>query len=126
MSLGGDTNFHTMDFKDFSSIIDQYSGPVTDHFSTLSVRGGAAGVILACLTTNEFRPLRRVLKELPPYIKKEMLYKTLAILGNLSWRDASELIVHVMHNPTVKAMVVHVLQNFIKKELKKTTSLESK
>lgn len=85
----------------------------------LSVSGGMLGGVLGSwLTSGTFRPLPQILMELPPSQKQKLYKDVVAVLGNLNWTDAAQLIALVMGNATLQQRVTAVLLNYIAKELR--------
>lgn len=95
---------------------------VADHPSTpssLSLPGGAVGGLLGSwLTSGQFRPLPQILLELPPTQKQKLYSDITAVLGNLDWTDAAQLIALVMGNATLQQQVTAALLSYVAKELK--------
>ncbi|XP_034415080.1 protein C19orf12 homolog [Cyclopterus lumpus] len=80
--------------------------------------GGAVGGLLGCwLTSGQFRPLPQILMELPPTQRQKLYDQVAAILNNLDWTDAAQLIALVMGNATLQQQVTAVLLNYVTKEL---------
>uniref|UniRef100_A0A8C6SSB5 Chromosome 19 open reading frame 12 n=1 Tax=Neogobius melanostomus TaxID=47308 RepID=A0A8C6SSB5_9GOBI len=69
-------------------------------------------------TSGQFRPLPQILMELPD-AQKDKLYKDVtAVLANLDWTDAAQLIALVMGNSTLQQQVTAALLNYVSKELR--------
>ncbi|XP_044042915.1 protein C19orf12 homolog isoform X2 [Siniperca chuatsi] len=80
--------------------------------------GGVVGSLLGSwLTSGQFRPLPQILMELPPTQQQKLYDDVVAVLGNLDWMDAAQLISLVMGNTTLQQQVTAALLNYIKKEL---------
>lgn len=56
--------------------------------------------------------------ELPPAQQKKLYDDIVAVLGNLDWMDAAQLIALVMGNATLQQQVTAALLNYITKELR--------
>lgn len=56
--------------------------------------------------------------ELPPSQKQKLYKDVVAVLGNLNWMDAAQLIALVMGNATLQQQVTAALLNYITKELR--------
>lgn len=56
--------------------------------------------------------------ELPPSQKQKLYKDVVAVLGNLNWMDAAQLIALVMGNGTLQQQVTAALLNYITKELR--------
>ncbi|XP_020783165.2 protein C19orf12 homolog [Boleophthalmus pectinirostris] len=81
--------------------------------------GGAVGGLLGCwMTSGQFRPLPQILMELPPAQRDRLYQDIVAILGNLDWTDAAQLIALVMGNATLQQQVTAALLNYVTKELR--------
>lgn len=70
------------------------------------------------LTSGQFRPLPQILMELPPAEQQKLYRDVVAVLDNLNWMDAAQLITLVMGNVTLQQQVTAALLNYITKELK--------
>lgn len=91
----------------------------TEPVTTLSVPGGAVGGLLGSwLTSGQFRPLPQILMELPPNQQKKLYNDVAAVLGNMDWMDAAQLITLVMGNATLQQQVTAALLNYVTKELR--------
>lgn len=55
--------------------------------------------------------------ELPQAEKQKLYDDVVVVLGNLTWKDAAQLIAVVMSNAAIQQRVTDVLQNYIKKNL---------
>lgn len=85
----------------------------------MSVSGGVVGGLLGFwMTSGQFRPLPQILKKLPPTERKKLYNDIVAVLGNLIWTDAAQLVSLVMGNTTLHQQVTAALLNYIKKELR--------
>ncbi|XP_037652521.1 protein C19orf12-like [Sebastes umbrosus] len=86
---------------------------------SVSLPGGAVGGLLgAWLTSGQFRPLPQILMELPPNQQQMLFNHITAVLGNLDWTDAAQLIAIVMGNATLQQQVTAALLGYITKELR--------
>lgn len=56
--------------------------------------------------------------ELPPIQQKQLYDDVMAVLGNLNWTDAAQLIALVMGNSTLQQQVTAALINYVTKELR--------
>ncbi|XP_033473567.2 protein C19orf12 homolog [Epinephelus lanceolatus] len=84
----------------------------------IAVGGAVGGLLGSWLTSGQFRPLPQILMELPPTQQKKLCDDVMAILGNLDWTDAAQLIALVMGNATLQQQVTAALLNYITKELR--------
>lgn len=81
--------------------------------------GGAVGGLLGSwLTSGQFRPLPQILMELPPAQQQKLYDDVKAVLGNLDWTDAAQLITLVMGNATLQQQVIAALLGYVTNELK--------
>lgn len=95
-----------------------HTEPVTDPLST-SVPGGAVGGLCGgWLTSGTFQPLPQILMELPATQRRRLYDDIMAVLGNLDWMDAAQLIALVMGNATLQQQVTAALLNYVTKELR--------
>lgn len=84
----------------------------------IAVGGAVGGLLGSWLTSGQFRPLPQILMELPPAEQQKLCSDIMAVLGNLNWMDAAQLIALVMGNASLQQQVVATLLNFVTKELK--------
>ncbi|KAL7406442.1 hypothetical protein ABVT39_019792 [Epinephelus coioides] len=84
----------------------------------IAVGGAIGGLFGSWLTSGQFRPLPQILMELPPTQQKKLCDDVMAILGNLDWTDAAQLIAFVMGNATLQQQVTAALLNYVTKELR--------
>lgn len=56
--------------------------------------------------------------ELPPTQRKKLCDDIMAILGNMDWKDAAQLIALVMGNASLQQQVTAALLNYVTKELR--------
>ncbi|XP_068174587.1 protein C19orf12 homolog isoform X2 [Antennarius striatus] len=84
----------------------------------IAVGGAVGGLLGSWLTSGQFRPLPQILMELPPKEQQKLYNDIMAVLGNLNWMDAAQLIALVMGNSTLQQQVTATLINFITKELR--------
>lgn len=89
----------------------------------MSPPGAAVGGLLGSwLTSGQFKPLPQILMELPAAQQGKLYKDILAVLGNLDWTDAAQLITLVMGNTTLQQQVTTALLNYITKELRAEVS----
>ncbi|XP_018548388.1 protein C19orf12 homolog [Lates calcarifer] len=84
----------------------------------IAVGGAVGGLLGSWLTSGQFRPLPQILMELPPNQRQKLYNDIMAILGNLDWMDAAQLIALVMGNATLQQQVTAALLNYVTKELR--------
>uniref|UniRef100_A0A3Q4BK16 Uncharacterized protein n=1 Tax=Mola mola TaxID=94237 RepID=A0A3Q4BK16_MOLML len=81
--------------------------------------GGVLGGVVGCwLTSGTFRPLPQIVMELSPAQQQKLYDDIVAVLGNLDWMDAAQLIALVMDKATLQQQVTAALLNYITKELR--------
>ncbi|XP_068430361.1 protein C19orf12 homolog [Clinocottus analis] len=84
----------------------------------IAVGGAVGGLLGSWLTSGTFRPLPQILMELPPVQRQKLYDQVAAILSNLDWTDAAQLIALVMGNATLQQQVTAALLNYVTKELR--------
>lgn len=84
----------------------------------IALGGTVGGLFGSWLTNGQFRPLPQILMELPPAQRDKLYQDISAILGNLNWTDAAQLIALVMGNATLKQQVTAALINYVTSELR--------
>ncbi|KAM8894154.1 protein C19orf12 homolog isoform 1-T6 [Spinachia spinachia] len=84
----------------------------------IAVGGAVGGLLGSWLTSGQFRPLPQILMELPPAQKQKLYDQVAAVLRNLDWTDAAQLIALVMGNATLQQQVTAALLSYITKELR--------
>ncbi|XP_051235861.1 protein C19orf12 homolog [Dicentrarchus labrax] len=84
----------------------------------IAVGGAVGGLLGSWLTSGQFRPLPQILMELPPAQQKKLYSDVVAVLRNLDWMDAAQLISLVMGNATLQQQVTAALLSYISKELR--------
>ncbi|XP_035538348.1 protein C19orf12 homolog [Morone saxatilis] len=84
----------------------------------IAVGGAVGGLLGSWMTSGQFRPLPQILMELPPAQQKKLYNDVVAVLGNLDWMDAAQLIALVMGNATLQQQVTAALLSYISKELR--------
>ncbi|CAK6961999.1 protein C19orf12 homolog [Scomber scombrus] len=84
----------------------------------IAVGGAVGGLLGSWLTSGQFRPLPQILMELPPAQQQKLCDDVTAVLGNLNWTDAAQLITLVMGSATLQQQVVAALLGYVTNELK--------
>ncbi|XP_029977295.1 protein C19orf12 homolog [Sphaeramia orbicularis] len=84
----------------------------------IAVGGAVGGLLGSYMTSGQFRPLPQILMDLPPSQQQRLYQDVMAVLGNLNWTDAAQLIALVMGNATLQQQVTAALLNYITNELK--------
>ncbi|NWH85115.1 CS012 protein, partial [Aegithalos caudatus] len=74
--------------------------------------GGAVGGLLGWITSGQFKSVPQILKELPDAEKRKLYAAVKAVVKNLQWSDVSQLFHLAMANPTVRAKLVGVLNDY--------------
>ncbi|XP_058702167.1 protein C19orf12 homolog isoform X1 [Poecile atricapillus] len=80
--------------------------------------GGAVGGLLGWATSGHFKSVPEILMELPAAEKQKLCAEAMAVVKNLHWTDAAQLIGFVMANPTLTDKVLTVLTNYLTNEIK--------
>ncbi|NXY61256.1 CS012 protein, partial [Callaeas wilsoni] len=80
--------------------------------------GGAVGGFLGWITSGKYKSVPQILMELPATEKEKLYTEAMAIIKNLDWTDAAQLIGLVMANPGLKQQVLGVLTTYLTRELK--------
>lgn len=84
----------------------------------IAVGGAVGGLLGSWMTSGQFRPLPQILMELPDNQKEKLYQDVAAVLYNLDWTDAAQLIALVMGNATLQQQVTAALLNYVTKELR--------
>ncbi|NXB79263.1 CS012 protein, partial [Donacobius atricapilla] len=79
--------------------------------------GGAVGGFVAWMTSEEFKPVPQILMELPAAEKQRLCAQVTAVVRNLNWTDARQMISLVMANSTLRERMFGVLTNYVTNEL---------
>lgn len=69
------------------------------------------------MTRGKFKSLPQILMELPQAEKQKLYDNVVAVLDNLTWKNAAQLDEVVMGNADLRERVTDVLQNYIKKNV---------
>ncbi|NWV88640.1 CS012 protein, partial [Machaerirhynchus nigripectus] len=80
--------------------------------------GGAVGGLLGWITSGDFKPVPQILMELPASEQKKLCTEAMAVIKNLHWTDAAQLVALVLANPGVKEKVIGVLASYLSRELR--------
>ncbi|KAM9366423.1 protein C19orf12 homolog isoform 1-T3 [Symphorus nematophorus] len=84
----------------------------------IAVGGAVGGLLGSWLTSGQFKPLPKILMELPPNQQQKLYADVMVVLGNLDWMDAAQLISLVMGNATLQQQVTATLLSYVAKELR--------
>lgn len=83
------------------------------------VVGGTLGSLLGgWWTSGQFKPLPQILLELPAAEQKKLYQQVVAVLGNLDWADAVQLITLVMGSASLQQQVTAAILSYVTKELR--------
>ncbi|NWY23123.1 CS012 protein, partial [Pheucticus melanocephalus] len=80
--------------------------------------GGALGGLLGWMTSGQFKSVPQILMELPAAEKQKLCTEAMAVVKNLDWTDAAQLIALVMSNSALTEKVLGVLTTYLTHELK--------
>ncbi|NXO22709.1 CS012 protein, partial [Cisticola juncidis] len=80
--------------------------------------GGAVGGLIGWITSGQFKSVPQILMELPAAEKQKLCAEATAIVKNLQWTDAAQLIALVMTNSTLSEKVLAVLTTYLTNELR--------
>ncbi|NXI76120.1 CS012 protein, partial [Rhipidura dahli] len=80
--------------------------------------GGVVGGLLGWITSGDFKPVPQILMELPASERQKLCNEVMAVIKNLNWIDAAQLVALIMANSALKEKVVGVLINYLSKELR--------
>ncbi|XP_036951535.1 protein C19orf12 homolog [Acanthopagrus latus] len=83
----------------------------------LLVAGAVGGLIAWLVTRRKFKSLPQILMELPRAKKQKLYNNVVAVLRNLTWRNAAQLVAIVMSNGILRQRITAVLLNFIRQNL---------
>ncbi|NXT99096.1 CS012 protein, partial [Buphagus erythrorhynchus] len=79
--------------------------------------GGAVGGLIGWITSGQFKSVPQILVELPDAERQKLCAEAMAVVRNLNWTDAAQLIALVMSNSTLTDKVLGVLTNYLTNEL---------
>ncbi|XP_068058687.1 protein C19orf12 homolog [Anomalospiza imberbis] len=80
--------------------------------------GGAVGGLIGWITSGQFKSVPQILMELPAAEKQKLCAEAMAVVKNLDWTDAAQLIALVMSNSALMEKVLGVLTTYLTNELK--------
>ncbi|KAM4894600.1 protein C19orf12 homolog [Sylvia borin] len=80
--------------------------------------GGAVGGLIGWITSGQFKSVPQILMELPAAEKQKLCAEATAVVKNLNWIDAAQLIALVMANSSLTDKVLGVLTTYLTNELK--------
>ncbi|NP_001004911.1 protein C19orf12 homolog [Xenopus tropicalis] len=83
----------------------------------IAVGGAVGGAMGAWMTSGQFKPIPQIIMELPPVQQQRLCDDIYTIVRTLDWTDATQLIMLVMGNDSLKQKVVAALINYMTKEL---------
>ncbi|NXR96876.1 CS012 protein, partial [Hypocryptadius cinnamomeus] len=70
--------------------------------------GGAVGGFIGWMTSEDFKSVPQILMELPAAEKQKLCAEAMAVVKNLDWTDAAQLIALVMSNSALTEKVLGV------------------
>lgn len=76
--------------------------------------GAAIGVIYSWKTSDDFKPLPQILREMPPAQLDELLKSVMAILVHLKWETVEGLVDYVMKDIPLKKAIIDELKRRVK------------
>ncbi|NWT28022.1 CS012 protein, partial [Cardinalis cardinalis] len=79
--------------------------------------GGALGGVVAWAVSEDFKSVPQILMELPAAEKQKLCAEAMAVVKNLNWTDAAQLIALVMSNSALTEKVLGVLTTYLTHEL---------
>ncbi|NXD94763.1 CS012 protein, partial [Chaetorhynchus papuensis] len=80
--------------------------------------GGVVGGLLGWITSGDFKPVPQILMELPTSERQKLCNEAMAVIKNLDWTDAAQLVGLVMANAALKEKLVGVLISYLSRELR--------
>ncbi|NXA80820.1 CS012 protein, partial [Thryothorus ludovicianus] len=80
--------------------------------------GGAVGGLFGWMTSGQFKSVPQILMELPAAEKQKLCAEAMAVVKNLHWTDAAQLIALVMSNSSLQGKLLGVLTSYLTHELK--------
>ncbi|KAM9832279.1 protein C19orf12 homolog [Neosynchiropus ocellatus] len=80
------------------------------------------GLLGAWMTSGQFKPLPQILMELPPAQRQKLYKNIMAVLSDLDWMDAAQLVALVMGSASLQQQVAATLIHYVTKELKAEVS----
>lgn len=84
----------------------------------LAMGGVVGGLFAGWWANGTFRPLPQILLELPPQQQRKLYDDVMAVVGNLDWTDAAQLVALVMGSSSLQQQVTAALLNYVSKELR--------
>ncbi|NXF23917.1 CS012 protein, partial [Rhodinocichla rosea] len=79
--------------------------------------GGALGGVVAWALSEDFESVPQILMTLPAAEKQKLCAEAMAVVKNLDWTDAAQLIKIVMSNSAITEKVLGVLTTYLTNEL---------
>ncbi|XP_075432424.1 LOW QUALITY PROTEIN: protein C19orf12 homolog [Ascaphus truei] len=83
----------------------------------IAVGGAVGGLLGAWMTSGQFKPIPQIILELPSVQQQKLCEGVYAIIRNLDWTDASQLIMLVMGNASLQQKVTAALISYVTQEL---------
>ncbi|KAM8888543.1 protein C19orf12 homolog isoform 1-T2 [Synchiropus picturatus] len=88
----------------------------------IAVGATIGGLFGAWMTSGQFKPLPQILMELPPAQRQKLYRNIMAVLSDLNWMDAAQLVALVMGSTSLQQQVTAALIHYVTKELKAQVS----
>lgn len=76
------------------------------------------GGLIGWITSGQFKSVPQILVELPAAERQKLCAEAMAVVKNLNWTDATQLIALVMSNSTLTEKMIGVLTTYLTNELK--------
>ncbi|XP_039559531.1 protein C19orf12 homolog [Passer montanus] len=80
--------------------------------------GGALGGLVGWMASKDFKSVPQVLMELSPAERQKLCAEAMAVVKNLDWTDAAQLIQFVTTSSIIRDKVLGVLATYVTKKLK--------
>lgn len=74
--------------------------------------------MIGWMTSGQFKSVPQILVELPAAERQKLCAEAMAVVKNLNWTDAAQLIALVMSNSTLTEKMIGVLTTYLTNELK--------
>ncbi|XP_040266153.1 protein C19orf12 homolog [Bufo bufo] len=84
----------------------------------IAVGGALGGVLGAWMANGQFKSVPQILMEMPPVQQQTLCEQIYAIIRNLDWTDATQLIMLVSGNAALQQRVAAALIGYVTQELK--------
>ncbi|XP_069072848.1 protein C19orf12 homolog isoform X6 [Pleurodeles waltl] len=84
----------------------------------IAVGGAVGGLLGAWMTSGQFKPVPQIIMEMTPCEQQKLYDEVSAVIRTLDWTTASQLILLVMGNSTLKQTVVKALITYMTREMR--------